>query len=88
MNELIYNSWNHRVMRVKVEPLPTHPAESHYWYGIFEVYYEDGVPQWSTVDPCEPFGETLEELKEDYERMAVAFTKSVLCFETREEISE
>ncbi len=39
-----------------------------------------------TVNPDHPQGETLEDLREDLERMLRALDKPVLDYETREEI--
>jgi undecaprenyl pyrophosphate synthase len=68
--------WNYRVMR------------RHYKYAdkltyeIHEVYYDDsGNVQRHTLEASDPFGETVEELKEDIELMLLAFDKPVLEYE-------
>lgn len=47
-------------------------------YSIHEVYYKDGAPDMWSVTPQAPYGETLEELREDIERMARAIEKPTL----------
>ena len=61
--------WNYRVV------------SGRYAYGIHEVYYEDGKVALHTDNPIHPSGETLEELKADYKRMAEAFDKPVLDYD-------
>lgn len=47
--------------------------------GIVEVYYDkDGKPIARTESFMKPYGETLDELKKDFEWMSKAFDKSVL----------
>ncbi len=51
-------------------------------FAIHEVYYnEDGECDLVTVDPCCPQGETLEELKQDFELYQKALEKPVLNYE-------
>ena len=78
-------SWNYRVVRKKY---PSQKLDSgvrikgYVTYGIFEVYYNSrDKPYLVTVDPVDPFGENLQELKACYEMMAEAFTKPVLKYE-------
>jgi hypothetical protein len=48
-------------------------------YTIKEVYYSSkGKPMWWSVEPDSPQGETLKELKEDFECYKEALNKPVL----------
>lgn len=48
-------------------------------FGIHEVYYDkEGRPSMYTESAMAPYGETLEELSEDVNHFAAAFTKPVL----------
>jgi hypothetical protein len=60
-------SWNYRILKDATG------------YSIREVYYtsEQMIFAWSQ-DSCDPYGETLEELKADYELMRRAFYQPVL----------
>jgi hypothetical protein len=89
-------SWNHRVVRHKIEensilvnsgPNDEKPVE--YWYGIHEAYYLTGDVSGRpsiTTNAIEPYGESPEELRKDLERMLRAFDKPVLDFDTRDEV--
>ncbi len=77
-------NWNHRVMR--------RISGGEIIYAIFEVYYADSdvVLNWD-VNPCAPLyhGDTEDggsdedwSLRQDYDRMAEAFDKPVLDYET------
>ena len=70
-------SWNHRVMR---HATTSHDGSKGEFYQIHEVYYE-GEKVGYTTDSVAPFGETLEELKQDFERQQKAFDKPVLDYE-------
>jgi hypothetical protein len=51
-------------------------------FAIHEVYYnDDGKPELVTEDPCEPQGETLAELKEDFEWYQKALEHPVLNYD-------
>lgn len=68
-------TWNYRVVRNGIE------------FGIYEVYYDgDGNIMFSSEFPEVAYGETLDELLSDYARMAEAFNKPVIDFNTLEEI--
>jgi len=68
-------TWQYRVMR---KQLP----DGSYSYGIYERYKNIGYgPGW-TEDLMGPHGDTLEELKSDYEYMGEAFNHPVLDHET------
>lgn len=66
-------TWNHRVVR-KVD------AGEEY-FGIHEVYYENGDPVSVTVDSVSPFGETLEELTGEIDMFKAALSLPVLDFD-------
>ncbi len=53
-------TWNNRIFR--------HKSEHGEWYEIHETHYaDDGKPIGWTVDPAEPYGETVDELIESNE---------------------
>ena len=65
-------SWNYRI--VKKDDC----------YGIHEVYYKDDgtmETRMVSVDPMDPHGETIDELKKDFELMKGAFGKPELNYE-------
>jgi len=64
-------SWNYRVLRRE--------ADGDVCYAIHEVYYNaEGKPDSCTVTAVYPCGETLDELRMDFERYAEAFTLPTL----------
>ena len=63
-------TWQYRVMRWL--------GDLGYGYGIYEFY---GIDGW-TKDSMAPYGETLAELRADYELMAEAFRLPVLDWKT------
>ncbi len=68
-------SWNYRVMKEK-SPIPGDDTEM---FGVYEVFYDDaGKLNGYSTNPKHPYGESLEELKADYELMVEAFNKPVL----------
>ena len=67
-------SWNYRIIK------RTYPNSVEI-YAIHEVYYTSGDARATTVQPCWPQGETLEELKEDFEWYRKALEKPVLDYE-------
>jgi hypothetical protein len=68
-------TWNYRVVKHTDSEGITH-------FGIHEVYYDkDGRPSMYTESAMAPYGETLEELAEDLERMREALIKPVLTDE-------
>lgn len=67
-------SWNYRVVK------KTQNGETT--YGIHECYYdENGNPSSITVEPMDPHGESIEELRDDLELMSLALTRPVLNFD-------
>ena len=78
--------WNHRVVRrvYKVEGFPDEVS-----YSIHEAFYglKGGVDKPSITDnPVDPYGETLEELREELQLMLRALDAPVLDYKTEEEI--
>lgn len=62
-------SWNYRVMTLN-------RGES---YGIHEVYYDDkGCPNAYTENDMKPFGENIDELRNDLKWMLAALDKPIL----------
>ena len=65
-------TWNHRVFKTK---LPT----GEDWFDIRETYYGTGPKGISwTVEPCAPGGETIDELREELNRMLRALEYPIL----------
>lgn len=62
--------WNYRVV------------EKSGSFSVHEAFYDDGVetPHSITENEMSPYGETLEELKEDLEHYLEAFEKPVLQY--------
>jgi hypothetical protein len=78
--------WNHRVVRREHDTLD---PDDRFSYQIHEAYYEDGnrKPYAITLDPVAAYGSTVEELREELERMLRAVKHPVLDYDTREELS-
>ena len=74
--------WNHRV--VKKENVGQFVIdEDRYSFGIHEVYYDDdGSISSCTVNAVDPYGTTLEELKECMDMMQRAFEAPLLDYDT------
>ena len=79
-------SWNYRVCRKKLvsdvcdldtgEVLETYKEDQ---FGICEVYYNDeGESSFTSENFIEPYGETLEEIKANFDDMKKAFELPVL----------
>lgn len=65
--------WSHRIVKKT--------TSRGVFYGIHEVFFDkDGKPEGCTVDPVAPFGDTIGELRRDYERQAMAFHHEPLDF--------
>ena len=63
--------WNYRVIKDIIDNGTV--------YTIREVYYyEDGEPHSTTLEPCYPMGESIEELTQDAESMMKALGKPIL----------
>ena len=72
-------SWNYRVVRKNVYMGKTMAPEVK--FAIHETYYDSDKPTAITTDSMEPYGETLEELKNDLSYMVAALEKPVLDWE-------
>jgi len=72
-------AWNYRVVRKNVYMGKTITPEIQ--FGIHEAYYTDDIPTAITTNHMPPYGETLEELKSDLEKMVAALEKPVLIWE-------
>ena len=69
-------SWNHRVMKSK--------DGDDYFYQIHEVNYDkEGKVDGYTARGTSPCGNSLQELKEDLERMLNCLNKEVLDYEDK-----
>lgn len=68
-------TWNYRVLK--------HVAGKEEWYQIHDVYYntDDGSIASCSVDAPAPFGETVEELKEELKLMKEAFNAPTIPYE-------
>jgi len=72
-------TWNYRVVRKNVYMGKTVSPEVQ--FGIHETYYDGDKPTAITTDQMRPYGETLEELKNDLSKMMIALEKPVLNWE-------
>lgn len=71
-------SWNYRIVK---NQKGSKTGSQELSFEIHEVYYDDkgNIESW-TENPCSPYGETLEELKQDLKHMFKAFEEPVLEF--------
>jgi hypothetical protein len=79
--------WNHRVVRRVYKDV----ADSETVYCIHEAFYNlDGTEHKPsiTMEPDYPCGETIEELREDLQRMLRALDHPILDYETQEELKD
>lgn len=72
--------WNYRVMRRKES------FSDDIFFGIYEVYYTNNVPISWTQNQASPCADSLTELNEAVEWLALALTKPVLDWHTGKEI--
>jgi hypothetical protein len=71
---MIYSHWNYRVVKSIVDDEPS--------YAIHEVYYTEGdVPKTISHNPMFPFGDTIDDLKLDLQKMIECLEKPVLNIE-------
>lgn len=68
--------WNYRIVQ------KTH-NESTY-FGIYEVYYDDDTIVSYSLEPIDPYGDTIEDLRGDIDLMLKAFNTPVLIWEELE----
>ena len=74
-------TWNYRVIVRSWPPSPSYDGNEEE-YGIYEVYYnEDGDVELITEVSVLPFGETLEELRADFDLQLKAFDLPALKYE-------
>lgn len=75
--------WNHRVIRERYSKKEANLNDAEFFYTIREVFYSDegGTPELVTMEGDSPFGETLEELKQDIEWFRKALGQPVLNYE-------
>lgn len=59
-------TWEYRVVKMNDD------------LGVYEVYYEDGKIVSYSLRPTSPRGESIEAIKEDFERYSAAFDKPVI----------
>ena len=75
-------TWNYRIVRHRL----SQPNEFH--YQVHEVYYDgDGNVELISEFSVSPYGESVVDLISDYAKMAEAFKKPVIDYETREELA-
>lgn len=68
-------SWNFRVLRRTVG--------HEVIYGIHEVYYDDaGTPRSCSSDAIEPYGDTVDDLRQELQHMVAALDEPVLDYDT------
>ena len=66
-DEEVDATWNYRLFKEDENNLAIH-----------EVYYHKGEPSLYTENPVAPFGESVDEIKEDLEKMLLSFNKPIL----------
>lgn len=66
--------WEYRVVRKRVKHI--------YYFGIYEVSLVDDVIITIADMPKPPFGEDMNELKNDIQRMIQAYKKDIIDFNT------
>jgi hypothetical protein len=67
-------SWNYRVLK--------HVAGEEEWYQIHDVYYRrNGSIRACSEEAHTPFGETVEELQEEFKLMKIAFDMPTIPYE-------
>lgn len=75
-------SWNYRILVKRDDSNNPH-------YGIHEVYYDDNdLPHTCTEVPCDPYGETVEELKDNMIQMMEALLTPTLEYDDIGELPE
>lgn len=75
-------SWNHRVMRRTHSFKSDGKEYSEDCYEIHEVYYDDNDNiEGFTEDAIAPCGETIEELREELQRMLDCLDEPLLIYE-------
>ena len=72
-------SWNYRIISHPPYGLPG--AKGNRTYQIHEVYSDESKIVGFSEKGIDPFGESIDELRQDFEHMKLAFEKPVLQFE-------
>ena len=75
-------TWSYRI--ISHPPYGVVGNEGERTYQIHEVYIDDGKIIGFTEKGMQPFGESMDELRQDFEYMQAAFTKPVLRVEDLE----
>lgn len=71
-------TWNHRIVR----RVRKYGDCWHTEFAIHEAYYDEGGrPEHITKNPCEVWGESVEELRETFQLMLKALDAPVLNYE-------
>ena len=78
-------TWNYRI--ISHPPYGVAGNEGERTYQIHEVYIDNGEIIGFTEKGMQPFGESMDELRQDFEYMQAAFTKPVLRVEDLEKAS-
>lgn len=75
-------SWNYRVIKKDFLGEYVDIPEDQVSFGIHEVYYDDstgGIVS-CTIDPVDPYGESMDELRDCLNKMLLALDKPVLDY--------
>ena len=78
-------TWSYRI--ISHPPYGVAGVEGERTYQIHEVYTDEGKIIGFTEKGIEPFGESIDELRQDFANMHAAFTKPVLRVEDLEQAS-
>ena len=78
-------TWNYRI--ISHPPYGVAGNKGTRTYQIHEVYTDEGKIIGFTEKGIEPFGESIDELRQDFANMHAAFTKPVLRVEDLEQAS-
>ena len=78
-------TWNYRI--ISHPPYGVAGNKGDRTYQIHEVYTDEGKIIGFTEKGIEPFGESIDELRQDFANMHAAFTKPVLRVEDLEKAS-
>jgi hypothetical protein len=72
--------WNHRIVRKKHKS--PHDGSISYTYGIHEAFYDKNHKVTTvTLDPVEPFGENIQELRQSWIMFCEAFGQPILDYD-------
>lgn len=68
----VLTHWNYRIIR--------HERNGETFYQIHEVYYRNGLPVATTLQPSTPYGENADELRGELALMLSALSKPALNY--------